>query len=105
MTKNDPTMTKAEVDFANQAMKEALKRMEPELAAASDAAHKAIELADEDEDEAYSGHMMDLGMVTSLLGTLCAPNLLLLKDIMQMLIDLEGGTEEGKADQPVQHRH
>ena len=94
---------KAQRDFHLQAMKEAIERMKPELMAASEAAHRSKEKDDKGPGAEEFDRTMELGYLVDYLSHLCAPHLMLLDHIAEVLAALEDGEGEGAA-RPV-HRH
>jgi hypothetical protein len=93
--------TAAERDFHLEAMKEAIERMQPELMAASEAAHR---MKDHDEPGIKDlDRTMELGSLIDGLVDLCAPHLRLLNHIAQAIAAFEAGEAEG-AGEPA-HRH
>ena len=93
----------AQRDFHLQAMKEAIGRMKPELMAASEAAHRSKEKDDNRPGAEEFDRTMELGYLVEYLSQLCAPHLMLLDHIAEVLAALEDGKAEGTA-KPV-HRH
>jgi hypothetical protein len=85
---------KAKRSFHFQALKEAVERMKPELAAASEAAH-GYEDADTNADEGYSdfARTAELGFLVEAVGGLCGPHLALLCEIAYSLPDLHSPHE------------
>ena len=69
--------TEAERGFHLEAMKEAIGRMQPELEAASEAAHKMKE--HDDSHLKDLDRTMELGSLVDALADLCAPHLRLLQ--------------------------
>ena len=96
---------KAQRDFHLQAMKEAIERMKPELMAASEAAHRSKEKEDKGTGTGPEefDRTMELGYLVDYLSQLCAPHLMLLDHIAEVLAALEDGDGEREA-KPV-HRH
>jgi hypothetical protein len=94
---------KAQRDFHLQAMKEAIERMKPELMAASEAAHRSKEKDDKGPGSEELDRTIELGYLVDYLSHLCAPHLMLLDHIAEVLAALEEGEAEGAA-KPV-HRH
>ena len=93
----------AQRDFHLQAMKEAIGRMKPELMAASEAAHRSKEKDDNRPGAEEFDRTIELGYLVEYLSHLCAPHLMLLDHIAEVLAALEDGKAEGTA-KPV-HRH
>ena len=104
--RRDISMTdtdKAQRDFHLQAMKEAIERMKPELMAASEAAHRSKEKDDKGPGPEEFDRTMELGYLVDYLSHLCAPHLMLLDHIAEVLAALEDGKGEGTAK--LVHRH
>ena len=90
---------KAELHFNRQALKEAVERMKPELAAASEATHKYG--ADETPEGSDFDRTVALGYVIESLEGLCGPHLSLLNEIAEALY----GLERGEAGQEIPRHH
>ena len=84
----------AERHFNDRAIKEAVKRMTPELEAASEAAHKMKDSEDSADDQDYRDfdRTVELGYLTAISG-LCGPHLRLLTDIADALYAIDEGQE------------
>jgi hypothetical protein len=93
---------KAERDFHLQAMKDAIERMKPELIAASQAAHVVKEKHGEGSAHEDFDRTMELGYLVDYLSQLCAPHLMLLDHIAEMLATLE---DVGEGEAKPFHRH
>jgi hypothetical protein len=93
----------AKREFHWQAVTEAVGRMKSELAAASEAAHKAMD-ADAEASPDYSDlvYTIELGNLVASLSLLCAPDLAVLCAIVTALDEAHDG-ESGKKQPP--HRH
>jgi hypothetical protein len=94
--------TKAEIEFAKRALKEALERMKPELIAANEAAHKIVGL--EVKDGPDESRLVELGYLVDWAGNMCTPQIKLLGDIAVVLHNLHQ-KEENREGEPVAHRH
>ncbi len=94
---------KAQRDFHLQAMKEAIERIKPELIAASEAAHRSKETDDKRPGAEEFDRTVELGYLVDYLSHLCAPHLMLLDHIAEVLAALEDGKGEGTAK--LVHRH
>jgi hypothetical protein len=93
---------KAEIEFARQALKEALERMKPELVAAGEAAHKLDELENDEAEDSGFARIVDQGHLVNLLAQLCGPRLRVLTDIAEELAGLD--CQEKEEDQPATHQ-
>jgi hypothetical protein len=92
---------KAERNFNWQALKEAVERMKPELAAASEATHKyGAGATPEDSD---FDRTVALGYLVESLEGLCGPHLWVLNEIADALYELERG--EAGQEIPRHHPH
>jgi hypothetical protein len=90
---------KAERHFNWQALKEAVERMKPELAAASEATHKYG--VDETPEDSDFDRTVALGYVVESLESLCGPHLWVLNEIAEALYELE----KGEAGQEIPRHH
>ena len=83
----DNEKRKAERHFNDQAIKEAVKRMTPELEAASEAAHKMKDSEDSGDDQDYRDfdRIVEPGYLVEAVSGLCGPHLRLLTDIADAL--------------------
>ena len=77
---------KAERDFNSQALKEAVERMQPELAAASEATHKYG--ADNTAEDTDFDRTVAPWLLRRSLDGLCSPHLWLLNEIANALYEL-----------------
>ena len=93
--------TKAERNFNRQALKEAVERMKPELAAASEATHKYG--ADDTAEDSDFDRTVALGYLVDSLESLCGPHLWVLNEIADALYELETG--EAGQEIPRHHPH
>jgi hypothetical protein len=91
----DNEKRKAERHFNDQAIKEAIKRMTPELEAASEAAHKMKDTEDSGDDQDYRDidRSVELGYLVEAVSGLCGPHLRLLTDIADALYAIDEGQE------------
>jgi hypothetical protein len=89
----DNQKRKAERHFNDQAIKEAVKRMTPELEAASEAAHKMKDSVSDDEDYRDFRPHLELGYLVEAVSGLCGPHLGLLTDIADALYAIDEGQE------------
>jgi hypothetical protein len=91
----DNEKRKAERHFNDQAIKEAVKRMAPELEAASEAAHKMKDSEDSGDDQDYRDfdRTVELGYLVEAVSGLCGPHLCLLTDIADALYAIDGVQE------------
>jgi hypothetical protein len=98
---------KAESRFNQQAVKEAVGRMKPELVAASEAAHKAKDVEAEGADEGYSDfdRSVELGFLVESVVGLCGPHLRLLNEIADALDALYELEEKGLHEPETPHQH
>ena len=89
----DNEKRKAERHFNDQAVKEAVKRMRPELEAASEAAHKMKDSEDSGDDKDYRDfdRTVELGYLVAAISGLCGPHLRLLTDIADALYAIDEG--------------
>ena len=81
----DNEKRKAERHFNDQAIKEAVKRMTPELEAASEAAHKMKDSVSDEDDYQEFDRIVELGYLVEAVSGLCGPHLHLLTDIADAL--------------------
>ena len=88
----DNEKRKAERHFNDQAIKEAIKRMTPELEAA-EAAHKMKDTEDSGDDQDYRDidRSVELGYLVEAVSGLCGPHLHLLTDISDALYAIDEG--------------
>ena len=100
----DNEKRKAERHFNDQAIKEAVKRMRPELEAASEAAHKMKDTEDSGDDQDYRDidRSGELGYLVEAVSGLCGPHLRLLTDIADALYAIDEG---GKTPHKVGSKH
>jgi hypothetical protein len=100
----DNEKRKAERHFNDQAVKEAVKRMRPELEAASEAAHKMKDSEDSGDDKDYRDfdRTMELGYLVAAISGLCGPHLRLLTDIADALYAVD---EEQETTHKVGSKH
>ena len=91
----DNEKRKAERHFNDQAIKEAVKRMTPELEAASEAAHKMKVSEDSADEQDYRDfdRTVELGYLVEAVSGLCGPHLHLLTDIADALYAIDEGQE------------
>jgi hypothetical protein len=89
----DDEKRKAERHFNEQAIREAAKRMRPELEAASEAAHKMKNSEDSGDDQDYRDfdRTVELGYLVEAVSGLCGPHLRLLTDIADALYAIDEG--------------
>jgi hypothetical protein len=89
----DNEKRKAERHFNDQAIQEAVKRMTPELEAASEAAHKMKDSDDSGDDQDYRDfdRIVELGYLVEAVNGLCGPHLRLLTDIADALYAIDEG--------------
>jgi hypothetical protein len=89
----DNEKRKTQSRFNDQAIKEAVKRMTPELEAASEAAHKMKDSEDSGDDQDYRDfdRIVELGYLVEAVSGLCGPNLRLLTDIADALYAIDEG--------------
>jgi hypothetical protein len=88
----DDEKRKAERHFNDQAIKEAVKRMRPELEVASVAAHKMKDSEDSgDDDYRDFDRIVELGYLVEAVSGLCGPHLRLLTDIADALYAIDEG--------------
>jgi hypothetical protein len=92
--------TNAQIEFAKQALREALDRMESELNAADEAAHKLVELESGDPDEF---RIMELGNLVDWTSHMCTPQIKLLGGIAAMLHKLHEGEERESDESAICH--
>ena len=91
----------AERNFNLQALKEAVERMQPELAAASEATHKYG--ADDTPEDSDMDRTIALGyLLESLLG-LCGPKLWVLNEIVNALYELHDADSDHREKIPHHH--
>ena len=81
---------KAERNFNGQALKEAVERMQPELAAASEASHKY----GADEEDSDFDRTVALGYLVESLDGLCGPHLWVLYEIVNALYKLNAADSD-----------
>ena len=81
----------AERHFNDQAIKEAVKRMAPELEAASEAAHKMKDSVSDEDDYQEFDRIVELGYLVEAVSGLCGPHLHLLTDIADALYAIDQG--------------
>ena len=86
----DNEKRKAERHFNDQAIKEAVKRMTPELEVASEAAHKMKDSVSDEDDYREFDRTVELGYLVEAVG-LCGPHLRLLTDIADALYAIDEG--------------
>jgi hypothetical protein len=93
---------KAESRFNQQAVKEAIGRMRPELVAASQAAHKA---KDADPDFPDFDRTVQLGFLVESLVGLCGPHLRLLSEIADVLYEIDEKGAHAREPETPHHQH
>src|SRR5690349_11028591 len=100
----DNEKRKAERHFNDQAIQEAVKRMTPELEAASEAAHKMKDSDDSGDNQDYRDfdRIVELGYLVEAVNGLCGPHLRLLTDIADALYAIDEG---GKTPHKVGSKH
>ena len=86
----DNEKRKAERHFNDQAIKEAVKRMRPELEVASEAAHKMKDSVSDEDDYREFDRTVELGYLVEAVSGLCGPHLRLLTDIAGALYLMRG---------------
>jgi hypothetical protein len=89
----DDEKRKAERHFNDQAIKEAVKRMRPELEAASEAAHKMKDSVSNEDDYREFDRTVELGYLVEAISGLCGPHLHLLTDIADALYAIDEGQD------------
>ena len=91
----------AERNFNWQALKEAVERMQPELAAASEATHKYG--ADDTPEDSDFDRTVALGYLVESLGGLCGPHLWVLNEIVNALYELNDADSDHGEKTPHHH--
>jgi hypothetical protein len=91
----------AERNFNLQALKEAVERMQPELAAASEATHKYG--ADDTPEDSDFDRTVALGYLVESLDGLCGPHLWLLNEIANALYELNAADSDHREKTPHHH--
>jgi hypothetical protein len=101
----DEKRSAEQLRFNDQAIKEAVERIKPELKAASVAAHKLKDADAEVDDEDYQhfDRIVELGYMVDAAGGLCGPHLRLLTEIAEALYAIEEGREEPTHRQGSKH--
>jgi hypothetical protein len=98
----DDKKKKAERNFNLQALNEAVERMQPELAAASEAAHKLYGADDTPEDSDID-RMFALGCLVDSLDGLSGTHLWVLREIADALYELHAADSDHREKTPHHH--